>query len=104
MALGLGSIRQRLRSARGLDRRPARRARARGAFLLRSVLAPPWGIRIQDEAPLTVVAVVQGSAHVLPDSGTGVRMGAGDVAVLRGPDSYTVADQPGTSPDVVIHP
>ena len=28
--------------------------RARNAFLLRSVLDPPWALRIQDEAPLTL--------------------------------------------------
>ncbi|NEW54022.1 AraC family transcriptional regulator, partial [Nocardia cyriacigeorgica] len=25
--------------------------RARGAFLMRSVLQPPWSLRIEDEAP-----------------------------------------------------
>ena len=44
--------------------------RARGAFLLRSVLNPPWSLRIQDRAPLTLVAVVHGTAHVLPDTAT----------------------------------
>ena len=34
--------------------------RARGAFLFRSILEPPWGLRIEDEAPLTLVAVVAG--------------------------------------------
>ena len=34
--------------------------RARGAFLLRSSMDPPWSLRIQDEAPLTLVAVVRG--------------------------------------------
>jgi hypothetical protein len=34
--------------------------RARGAFLLRSTMDPPWSLRIQDEAPLTLVAVVRG--------------------------------------------
>jgi len=29
--------------------------RAREAFLLRSSLAPPWSLRIQDQAPLTVL-------------------------------------------------
>ncbi|MGH3802896.1 MAG: cupin domain-containing protein, partial [Pseudonocardiaceae bacterium] len=28
--------------------------RARGAFLLRCVMDPPWSMRIQDEAPLCV--------------------------------------------------
>ena len=36
--------------------------RARGAFLLRSLLDPPWSIRIADEAPLCLVAVTQGDA------------------------------------------
>ena len=78
--------------------------RARGAFLLRSTLDPPWSLRIQDEAPLTVIAVVRGEAWVLPDRADAVRMARGDVAIVRGPDPYTVADDPGTPPQVVIHP
>jgi AraC-like DNA-binding protein len=78
--------------------------RAREAFLLRSVLEPPWSMRIQDEAPLTLVTVVRGTAWVLPDAGAGVQLGPGDVAVLRGPEPYTVADEPGTPLQVVIHP
>jgi len=78
--------------------------RARGAFLLRSVLDPPWALRIQDEAPLTLVAIVRGEAWVLADDGERVRLRAGDVAVLRGPEPYTVADKPDTAPHVIIHP
>jgi AraC-like DNA-binding protein len=77
--------------------------RARGAFLLRSVLDPPWSLRIQDEAPLTLVAIVSGVAWIAPDDGEAVRLGAGDVAILRGPDPYTVADDPATRPQVIIH-
>jgi len=78
--------------------------RARGAFLLRSVLEPPWSLRIEDEAPLTLVAVVRGSAWFTPEVGDAVRLGPGDVAVVRGPEPYTVADDPTTPPQVVIHP
>jgi hypothetical protein len=78
--------------------------RARGAFLLRSVMEPPWSLRIQDEAPLTVVAVMRGEAWIVPDGGEGVRLSPGDVAVTRGPDPYTVASDPGVAPQVVIHP
>jgi AraC-like DNA-binding protein len=78
--------------------------RARGAFLLRSLLDPPWSIRIQDEAPLTLVAMVRGESWLLPDDGERVRLSESDVAILRGPDPYTVADDPGTTPQVVIHP
>jgi AraC-like DNA-binding protein len=78
--------------------------RARGAFLLRSVLDPPWSIRIEDEAPLTLVAMVRGSACVIPDDGAISHLQAGDVAILRGPDPYTVADRPETAPQVLILP
>lgn len=78
--------------------------RAHGAFLLRSSLAPPWAIRVRDEAPLTLVAVAAGHAWILPATGDPVRLGDGDVAVLRGPDEYTVADEPDTAPRAIIHP
>ncbi|MEV0681150.1 AraC family transcriptional regulator [Actinosynnema sp. NPDC050436] len=78
--------------------------RARGAFLLRTVLNPPWSLRIEDRAPLTVVAVVRGDGWALPRSGDPVRLRAGDVAVLRGPDPYTLADDPGTPVQAVVHP
>jgi AraC-like DNA-binding protein len=78
--------------------------RARGAFLLRSVLNPPWSLRIEDRAPLTLVAMVRGSAYVIPDGGDVVTLQPGDVVITRGPDPYTVADHPGTAPQVVIHP
>jgi AraC-like DNA-binding protein len=78
--------------------------RARRAFLLRSVLVPPWSIRVQDEAPLALVAVVRGHAWILPDDADPVLIGNGDAVVLRGPDHYTVADHPATSPQALIHP
>ena len=78
--------------------------RARGAFLLRSILDPPWSLRIQDRAPLTLVALVRGEAWMVPGSGEAVPLRPGDVAIGRGPDPYTVADDPATPPQVVIHP
>jgi AraC-like DNA-binding protein len=78
--------------------------RAREAFLLRSLMDPPWAVRIQDEAPLSLVAVVRGEAWVVPDALDPVRMGGGDVAIMRGPDPYTFAGHPATPPQVVIHP
>ena len=36
--------------------------RARDAFLLRATMAPPWSLRIQDEAALTVVAMTRGTS------------------------------------------
>ena len=78
--------------------------RARGAFALRTVMSPPWSLRILAESPLTMLAVVQGEAWVVPDRGDPVRLGPGDIGVTRGPDHYNVAGAPTTPPDVVIHP
>jgi AraC-like DNA-binding protein len=78
--------------------------RARGAFLIRSVLDPPFGLRIQDRAPLALISMVRGYAWVLPDHDEPARLGPGDVAVVRGPEPYTVADSPTTRPSTVIQP
>jgi len=79
--------------------------RAREAFLLRSSMNPPWSLRIQDEAPLTLVAMVRGHAWFVLDGGAEpVLLRGGDVAIVRGPDRYTVADDPTTAPQAVIHP
>ncbi|MGK8509272.1 AraC family transcriptional regulator [Nocardia asiatica] len=78
--------------------------RARGAFLMCSLLDPPWSLRIQDEAPLTVLSMIRGGAWILTDQGAPRQLGAGDVAIFRGPAPYTVADDPATAPQIVIHP
>ncbi|WP_328391252.1 AraC family transcriptional regulator [Nocardia sp. NBC_00416] len=78
--------------------------RARGAFLLRSLLSPPWSLRIQDESPLTLAAVIRGRAWTVTDDGGQYLLEAGDVAVFRGPRPYTVADDPATDPQILIHP
>jgi AraC-like DNA-binding protein len=78
--------------------------RARGAFLLRSVLEAPFALRIEDEAPLTLLTVVRGSAWLLPAAGEPARLSPGDVAVVRGPEPYTVADDPATPWQIIIRP
>lgn len=65
---------------------------------------PPWALRIEDEAPLTLAAVVRGSAWVLYDDGERVRMDPGDVAIMRGPDPYVMADAPTTAIQAVVDP
>ncbi len=78
--------------------------RARGAFALRTVMTPPWSLRIRAESPLTLLSIVRGHAWVVPDGGEPVRLDAGDVAVTRGPDHYTVADDPASPISVVVYP
>jgi AraC-like DNA-binding protein len=77
--------------------------RARHAFLVRTVMSPPWCVRVQDEAPLSLIAVVGGGVWVIPERGEPVRLVPGDVAVTRGPDAFTFADDPATAPQFVIH-
>lgn len=76
--------------------------KASGAFLLRSILNPPWALRIEDRAPLSLATMVRGEAWVLPDGGEPVRLRPGDVALLRGPEPYTLADHPDTPVQVVV--
>jgi AraC-like DNA-binding protein len=78
--------------------------RARGAFLLRSVLDPPWGLRIQDGSPLSVITMVRGEAWIMRDGNDAARIGPGDVAVVSGVEPYVLGDRPGTQPQVIIHP
>ena len=78
--------------------------RAREAFLLQMTMARPWAVHVQDEAPLTVLTLVRGRAWVSDSRGEVAELRAGDVAVARGPDPYTVGDEPGSPLRAVIHP
>ncbi len=78
--------------------------RARGAFLLRCLMDPPWSVRLEDESPLSVTAVVRGRLWVLPGDGEPFLLGPGDVVVAVGPEHWTIADDPATRPHAVIHP
>jgi AraC-like DNA-binding protein len=71
---------------------------------LRMSLDPPWSMRIQDDAPLTLVCVTRGSAVIVTESGATHRLQSGDVAVARGVEHYLFADDAETEPQVVIHP
>ncbi|PZF80467.1 AraC family transcriptional regulator [Jiangella anatolica] len=76
--------------------------RARGALVGRTVLGPRWPVRFAMDAELTLLAVVQGTTWVTPPDGDPVPVGAGDVAVLRGPEPFTVAVDPSARPGEAI--
>ncbi|GGT58125.1 AraC family transcriptional regulator [Streptomyces kurssanovii] len=78
--------------------------KARGAFLIKSVFSPPWALRVEDRAPISLVTMVRGDAWVLPDRSTPALLRPGDVAVLRGPDPYTIADEQDTGVQIVVGP
>ncbi|MCU7723952.1 AraC family transcriptional regulator [Actinoplanes sp. KI2] len=78
--------------------------RARGAFLLRSILDPPWSLRIQDGSPLSLITLLRGEAWIVREDAGSAHIGAGDVAVVNGTQPYVLADSPGTAPQIIIHP
>jgi AraC-like DNA-binding protein len=78
--------------------------RARGAFVLRMVMDPPWSMSIRDEAPLTLVCQTHGSAVIVGESSGTIWLRSGDVALTRGTEHYLFADDPATTPMVMIHP
>jgi AraC-like DNA-binding protein len=78
--------------------------RARGAFALRAVMRAPWSLRDLAESPLTVIAGIQGKLWLVPDEGEPFQIGPGDIAVIRQPAHYNLADNPDTAPEMIIHP
>ncbi|MFC4070094.1 AraC family transcriptional regulator [Actinoplanes subglobosus] len=78
--------------------------RARTAAFCQAVLDPPWGLRIEDRAPLALATPLHGHAWVVPDDGPPVLVRSGGVAIVQGPEPYTVADTPVTRPQVSVRP
>ena len=78
--------------------------RARNAFVLRCVMAPPWSLQIEDEVPLAAIAQFAGESWIAPVGGEPLKLNAGDVALVRGPDHYRLADDPATPPQMIVHP
>ncbi|MBB5957923.1 AraC-like DNA-binding protein [Saccharothrix tamanrassetensis] len=68
--------------------------RARGAVFSRAALRSPWSLRFAARAPLTVGAVLRGEAWITPHGGTPTPVRAGDLAVVRGRQPFTLADGP----------
>lgn len=78
--------------------------RARGAFVLRLLVDPPWALAIEDEAPLALLAVVRGHVVVRRGDMTPIRLEPGTVALIRGPEHHVIADDAATPPQVRILP
>ncbi|MFB7586043.1 AraC family transcriptional regulator [Streptomyces sp. NPDC056169] len=76
--------------------------RARGAVFTRTVMTPQWSLRFASGAHLTLVAALNGRVWITPADGEPMELGSGDIAVLRGPAPYTVAEDPASPPGRVI--
>jgi len=68
------------------------------------MMDPPWSMSIRDEAPLTLICQTHGNAAIVGETSATVWLGPGDVALTRGTEHYVFADDPSTTPMVVIHP
>lgn len=77
--------------------------RARTAAFCRTILDPPWALRIADGAPLALATSLRGQAWIVPAHGSPALVRTGDVAIVKGPHPYTVADDPGTAPSLIVH-
>lgn len=77
--------------------------RAQGAFLLKALLGGEWSLSVEDQAALSIIAVVRGQAIVRGADGVHVAS-TGDVVLVRGPEPYIVASGPDVDEDIRILP
>src|SRR3954471_7961404 len=68
------------------------------------MMDPPWSMSIRDQAPLTLICQTDGSAVIVGERSRTTWLGPGDVALTRGTEHYVFADDPATTPMIVIHP
>lgn len=78
---------------------------ADGALFGRRVMSPPWSVRFEDGAPLSLVVMLRGKGAVVPDGGDPVPLDGDAVAIVKGPEPFTVADDlvAAAAPDCVVH-
>ncbi|MFN3923884.1 MAG: AraC family transcriptional regulator [Pseudarthrobacter sp.] len=76
--------------------------RARNAFLVRVTMSPPWSIKVEDDGPLTVVAMLTGSAYFRQRNGKPLVLEPGSLLLIRDPSAYVLADQPDGKPSYFI--
>jgi AraC-like DNA-binding protein len=79
------------------------RARASNALVRQLIQRPPWSVTYADTPPLTVAATLGGHASIRLDGAAPVRLAAGDIALIKGTGMHTIADDPSTPPQFVIH-
>jgi AraC-like DNA-binding protein len=72
------------------------RARATGAVFARTVIMPPWGLRLGGSIQLAVHAVTRGKAWLwLDDPAGAVELRPGEIALVRGGSAHYIAHEPG---------
>ncbi|WOF23395.1 AraC family transcriptional regulator [Microbacterium betulae] len=69
--------------------------RSAGALLGQNLMSPPWSIRVDECASMTLVTMLRGDGWVVPDGASPVRLRTGDIAILTGPRPFGVTSDPG---------
>lgn len=65
-------------------------------------MSPPWSIKVEDDGPLTVVAMLTGSAYFRQRNGKPLLLKPGSLLLIRDPSAYILADQPDGKPTYFI--
>lgn len=72
------------------------RARATGAVFARTVVAPPWGLRLSGSIQLAVHAVTRGRAWLwVSDPTQAIELLPGEITLVRGGPAHHIAHAPG---------
>ncbi|PRX96778.1 AraC family transcriptional regulator [Allonocardiopsis opalescens] len=71
-----------------------RGVRGSGAVFGRSVLWPPWALRLGGGAYLTLVVPMRGAGWIVREGAEPRLVRLGEAAVVRGPEPFTMADEP----------
>ena len=77
--------------------------RPHGALFDHSFLRPPWSLRFEHGAPLTLITLLHGNGWVTPEGEPSVPIVDGDVAIVVGLAPYTISDRPNAAPTLVVH-
>jgi AraC-like DNA-binding protein len=73
------------------------RARATGAVFARTVVVPPWGLKLGGSIQLAVHAVTRGKAWLwFDDPASAVELLPGEITLVRGGPAHYIAHEPGT--------
>lgn len=78
------------------------RAQPTDALVRQIIARGPWSVTYADVPSLSVVATLGGSACLRLDDGVPRMLAAGDIALITGVDSYTIANDPETPAYYVI--
>ncbi|GAB3708341.1 AraC family transcriptional regulator [Mariniluteicoccus flavus] len=77
--------------------------RSRRTAALRVLMSGDWAISVEDDAPLTVCALLRGDCHLVRGPATHA-LTAGDVLIVSGTEPYVLAVDPARAPTVTIGP